>query len=158
MLERRLHAGLRSVFRIRCDFLATMLLFLLHFLVVRDISRISHKKQIALRLRRVTSDLTPSTGAMCAGRSGGPSPGSRGSGRTRVKPEGRKGEGVEPSRQRVAPPTGFEARPPHQGRFPSMCIHGNCLPPAPNSMVSGRSKCTSFTRRVYPTRSKNSSN
>jgi len=28
--------------------------------------------------------------------------------------------GVEPTRQRVAPPTGFEARPTHQDRFPSV--------------------------------------
>ena len=32
---------------------------------------------------------------------------------------GRRGMGVEPTRRRVAPPTGFEARPTHQGRFPS---------------------------------------
>src|SRR5258708_12391355 len=29
--------------------------------------------------------------------------------------------GVEPTRKRIAPPTGFEARPPHQGRFSSSC-------------------------------------
>lgn len=28
--------------------------------------------------------------------------------------------GVEPTRRRVAPPTGFEARPIHQDRFPSV--------------------------------------
>jgi len=28
--------------------------------------------------------------------------------------------GVEPTRQRMAPPTGFEARPAHQGRFLSV--------------------------------------
>ncbi len=28
--------------------------------------------------------------------------------------------GVEPTQQRVAPLTGFEARPTHQDRFPSM--------------------------------------
>src|SRR5260221_8275680 len=28
--------------------------------------------------------------------------------------------GVEPTRERIAPPTGFEARPPHQGRFSSL--------------------------------------
>ena len=27
--------------------------------------------------------------------------------------------GVEPIRERLAPPTGFEVRPPHQGRFSS---------------------------------------
>jgi hypothetical protein len=68
---------------------------------------------------------------------------------------GREGEGVEPSRRRVAPPTGFEARPPHQGRFPptdpmrvvAHASHG--LPGvAPNSIVSGRSRCLSCTRRV----------
>ena len=34
----------------------------------------------------------------------------------------RRGEGVEPSRQRMAPPTGFEARPTHQDRFLSMFL------------------------------------
>lgn len=32
----------------------------------------------------------------------------------------RKGMGVEPTQQRVAPLTGFEARPTHQDRFPSV--------------------------------------
>src|ERR1700704_1713577 len=32
---------------------------------------------------------------------------------------GRKRMGVEPTRKRIAPPTGFEARPSHQGRFSS---------------------------------------
>ena len=32
----------------------------------------------------------------------------------------RKEMGVEPTRQRVAPPTGFEARPTHQDRCPSL--------------------------------------
>ena len=31
----------------------------------------------------------------------------------------RKGTGVEPARRRLAPPTGFEARPTHRGRVPS---------------------------------------
>ena len=33
--------------------------------------------------------------------------------------EWRKEVGVEPTRERLTPPTGFEARPPHQERFPS---------------------------------------
>jgi hypothetical protein len=32
----------------------------------------------------------------------------------------RKKMGVEPTRERLTPPTGFEARPPHQGRFSSI--------------------------------------
>ena len=28
--------------------------------------------------------------------------------------------GVEPTKERLTPPTGFEARPPHRGRFSSM--------------------------------------
>lgn len=32
----------------------------------------------------------------------------------------RRGMGVEPTQRRMAPPTGFEARPTHQGRFPSV--------------------------------------
>lgn len=35
--------------------------------------------------------------------------------------------GVEPTRQRMAPPTGFEARPIHQDRFPSSSDVGEML-------------------------------
>ena len=34
----------------------------------------------------------------------------------------RRGVGVEPTQQRMAPPTGFEARPTHQDRFLSMFL------------------------------------
>jgi hypothetical protein len=30
--------------------------------------------------------------------------------------------GVEPTRERLTPPTGFEARPPHRGRVSSVCV------------------------------------
>ena len=43
----------------------------------------------------------------------------------KVRPHGntyewRKGVGVEPTRERLTPPTGFEVRPHHQERFPSV--------------------------------------
>ena len=68
--------------------------------------------------------------------------------------------GVEPTRQRMAPPTGFEARPIHQDRFPSKILgtrarrrHAASL----NRSVSLRMRCTSPVRRSRPTRSKYSS-
>lgn len=42
MLQRWLHARLRSMNRIRCDFFAMVFFLLLHFFVVRDISWIGH--------------------------------------------------------------------------------------------------------------------
>src|SRR4029077_11630254 len=86
----------------------------------------------------------------------------------------RKAAGVEPTRKRLAPPPGFEAQPHHRVRVPSaphlralvalFARDGAAAAPGEASMgrlddrhaLSGRRTCASRTRRVYPTRSKNS--
>src|SRR5579864_8340813 len=73
---------------------------------------------------------------------------------------GRKADGVEPSWERLTPPTGFEAQPHHRIRMPS-----STKKPQPRShkvhrtscrRLSARNRWTSRWKRVYPTRSKNS--
>ena len=59
VLQRRLLAGLGRVFRAGGDFLAAMLLFLLHFFVVRDIAWISHGGQVAVAPSHPGWDGTP---------------------------------------------------------------------------------------------------
>ena len=53
----------------------------------------------------------------------------------------RKGMGVEPTQERMAPLTGFEARPPHRGRIPSAALHHarSSMP----SKLSPRTRCSS---------------
>jgi hypothetical protein len=66
VLQRRLLAGLGRVFRAGGDFLAAMLLFLLHFFVVRDIAWIGHGSQVAVApiaapsRRRLATAICPS--------------------------------------------------------------------------------------------------
>ena len=73
---------------------------------------------------------------------------------SRVTPPGtrRKRVGVEPTRDRMATPAGFEDRPPHRGTISSF----HCTTHRRVALVSRRT-WASLTRRVYPTRSKNSS-
>ena len=63
VLECRLHAGLGRMLGTGCDFLAAMLLFLLHFFVVRDIAWISHAPEGAVATACAGWDGTPRGGA-----------------------------------------------------------------------------------------------
>ncbi len=70
----------------------------------------------------------------------------------RMEPDAAEGEGVEPSVRRMAPLTGFEARPSHRRRFPSTGRRHRAG--SENNSQSPRRRWTSPTRRSRPMRSK----